>query len=318
VTGEPWTMTDAAGGVGLGRRVAFITDAAEYAPALAQDIAEAGLAVDPPQGIVEACASLARLVNSAVTFLYLRAAPKQGGAGESLLDRLDAASSASGLPIVAEVVPGLVDLAAARFTAPNVTLLCEASRAERVAALVMAANSTGLSSPQVWDKGREASGARLRQLSEEVDRIARTLAAISGQGGPALPRPDPVGPAAGGDDPPPAEAAATIRRLIRARRLREQFFSAELFSDPAWDMMLDLAAARLERRRVAVSSLCIAAAVPATTALRWIKNLTEAGLFVRRDDPQDGRRVFIDLAEPTAEAMAGYLRQLRAFKDLPT
>ncbi len=47
--------------------------------------------------------------------------------------------------------------------------------------------------------------------------------------------------------------------------------------------------------RVAVSSLCIAAAVPATTALRWIKALTDRGLFVRAADPQDGRRVYIEL-----------------------
>ena len=42
-------------------------------------------------------------------------------------------------------------------------------------------------------------------------------------------------------------------------------------------MLLDLLAARLERERVSVSSLCIAAAVPPTTALRWIRTLTDKG-----------------------------------------
>ena len=68
---------------------------------------------------------------------------------------------------------------------------------------------------------------------------------------------------------------------------------------------------RLEKNRVAVSSLCIAAAVPATTALRWIKALTDRGLFVRAADPEDGRRVFIELSDEAARALAAYLRALQ-------
>ena len=102
-------------------------------------------------------------------------------------------------------------------------------------------------------------------------------------------------------------SVSTIRAMIRARRLRDQYFSGELFADPAWDMLLDLLLARLERRTVAVSSLCIAAAVPPTTALRWIKRLTEEGIFVRTADPRDGRRVFIDLSDEAAEGMGAYL-----------
>ena len=62
---------------------------------------------------------------------------------------------------------------------------------------------------------------------------------------------------------------------------------------------------------MAVSSLCIAAAVPATTALRWIKALTDRGLFVRSADPEDGRRVYIELADETAHSLAAYLRAVQ-------
>ena len=72
-------------------------------------------------------------------------------------------------------------------------------------------------------------------------------------------------------------------------------------------MLLDLMAARLERRQVAVSSLCIAAAVPPTTALRWIKLLTDQGILSASPIPTDGRRVFIELADPAAEGMMNYL-----------
>ena len=61
-------------------------------------------------------------------------------------------------------------------------------------------------------------------------------------------------------------------------------------------MLLDLLQAEIAQHRVPVSSLCIAAAVPATTALRWIKTMTDAGLFKRRADPHDGRRVFVELS----------------------
>ena len=75
-------------------------------------------------------------------------------------------------------------------------------------------------------------------------------------------------------------------------------------------MLLDLYAARLERQPVSVSSLCIAAAVPATTALRWIKTMTDAGIFLREADPQDGRRIFIALSDGANEAMARYFEAL--------
>ena len=55
--------------------------------------------------------------------------------------------------------------------------------------------------------------------------------------------------------------------------------------------------------RVPVSSLCIAAAVPATTALRWLKTMTDKGIFLRRADPHDGRRVFVELAPEASIAM---------------
>lgn len=107
-----------------------------------------------------------------------------------------------------------------------------------------------------------------------------------------------------------AEAALdpqSIRNLIRVRRMRERFFEEELFADPAWDILLDLMASRLEGTKVSVSSLCIAAAVPATTALRWIKSMTDQGYLERRADPTDARRVYIHLSDVSAQKMAQYL-----------
>lgn len=110
---------------------------------------------------------------------------------------------------------------------------------------------------------------------------------------------------------PPAQSFAAgrakmVRKLIHKRRRRERHFDAEIFADPAWDMLLDLYAAHYERQRVSVSSLCIAAAVPATTALRWIKTMCDTGKFLRECDPYDGRRIFISLSEETRLKMDAY------------
>ena len=146
---------------------------------------------------------------------------------------------------------------------------------------------------------------RLLRISDEVSRIASTLARIS-TGSASLnsaPPYEQTGPA-------PDVPVGTVRSAIRARRLRERFFEPELFADPAWDMMLDLFEAELSHRRVAVSSLCIAAAVPATTALRWLKSLTEKGLVIRRADPLDGRRIYVELSSEASAGLSRYFAEV--------
>ncbi|MBB4631334.1 hypothetical protein [Sphingosinicella soli] len=151
----------------------------------------------------------------------------------------------------------------------------------------------------VRETGRDAF-VQIGMLSDEVSRIADQLARLaSRQDGAVLPDVAIHRSA--------AETARSIREIIRKRQARKQFFPAELFADPAWDIMLDLAAARLEGKQVSVSSLCIAAEVPTTTALRWIKGMTDAGMLARRNDPGDGRRSFIDLSDEAAEAMERYI-----------
>lgn len=221
---------------------------------------------------------------------------------DRLCDRLQTGAHEGRFRSVLNVTPDLVDLAAALCPHPHVAILCGGSEAEGIAALALAFASA----QRLPQRAEEDRPLRLKQLSEEVGRIARTLAALSESAEPLPPRALP--PLEGANDAEPT--AATIRSMIRARRLRDQFFPADLFADPAWDMLLDLMAARIEGRRVAVSSLCIAGAVPATTGLRWIKTLTEEGLFLRVADPRDGRRIFIELSDATARGMNAYFRAL--------
>jgi hypothetical protein len=87
------------------------------------------------------------------------------------------------------------------------------------------------------------------------------------------------------------------RNIYRFRRRRERTFGKDLFADPAWDLLLDLFIAGREGREISVSSACIAANAPATTALRWICQLEREGLISRALDPGDGRRSHLHLTD---------------------
>lgn len=186
----------------------------------------------------------------------------------------------------------------------EVELLIAADEAERASALALALARRG-TEERYSDVAADRNAERLRQLSDEVGRIAATLARLS-TGPSTVPLPVEAAPAT---DLPPL-SAETIRAVIRARRLRTRHFPEELFADPAWDMLLDLLEAEISQLRVPVSSLCIAAAVPATTALRWLKTLVQQGIFIRRADPHDGRRVFVELAPAASDAMRRYFAEV--------
>jgi hypothetical protein len=199
-------------------------------------------------------------------------------AGEAvlpLLDWLQKEAERGARRGVVSAPAGLIDLVAGSVADAGVEHLCAADETARLAAIVRAGRP---GTSRLQDAGRE-SGARLLQ-----------------------PAPGYAVDVAGRAD------AALIRALIRVRRARTEHLPADLFADPAWDMLLDLMAARLEGKKVAVSSLCVAAAVPPTTALRWIGVMTERGLIVRTTDLADRRRVHVELAPATAQALLAWLR----------
>jgi hypothetical protein len=232
---------------------------------------------------------------------------------ETVFARADATARRCGASIVAAITPDQIDAAAMHLLGAHTQILCEPSFAERVSAFALAkgrvqARYTG--AVPVNDATREGENARLQRLNEEVARIADTLTRLT-RGEEIEPRGgvrDPGMSYRGPEGPEPPEAnAQEIRAVIRARRLRAQFFAGELFADPAWDMLLDLFAAWLEQRQVSVSSLCIAAAVPPTTALRWIGTLHDAGLFERQADPSDRRRAYIALSAKGIDGMRNFI-----------
>lgn len=227
-----------------------------------------------------------------------------GPALDELLDYVDGKVSDGKFAAVVSTTAELIDPIAARLHNRSIELIIDADDAQRAAALAIARAQAG-ARERVSDIASDQSAARLRQLSDEVSRIAATLARLSAGPAPASPMME-VPPKADA----PQVSADTVRSIIRARRLRARYFSEDLFADPAWDMLLDLFQAEIAQLRVPVSSLCIAAAVPATTALRWLKTMVSNGMFIRRADPHDGRRVFVELAPQTSVALRRYFAEV--------
>jgi hypothetical protein len=237
---------------------------------------------------------------ASATALWIELDSDCGGPMDELLAQVSHDVAEGRYAAVVSATAPLLDVLAARIDGGAVELLVGADESDRAAALAIVTTQHGLPL-RVGDVASDKNAERLRHLSEEVSRIASTLARLSA--GPAV-APRALEPAPAGNLPP--LAAETVRNVIRARRLRARYFPEELFADPAWDMLLDLLQAEIAQLRVPVSSLCIAAAVPATTALRWLKSLVAQGLFIRRADPHDGRRVFVELAPETSHALRRY------------
>lgn len=224
----------------------------------------------------------------------------------SLLLRLTAYAAETGTPVVASAPLDRIDLVAALLWPIGAQLLCQPSPEDRRAALEAA-----LVSPvnAVLQDSAVARGRELEKLREDVERIARTVRTLTGDVGRSRDQ-------ASMSELEARDRAREVRQKIRARRLRDKFFDSKLFADPAWDILLDLYAAHLEGREVSVSSLCIAAATPPTTALRWIATMTDANMLTRRPDDRDKRRCMVSLSDAALDAIEQYFVAANALRYL--
>ena len=118
-------------------------------------------------------------------------------------------------------------------------------------------------------------GLAVQRLQEQLDELRGSLASETAE------RPT--------DELDDATIDRLVREIVRSRRRRESHYQAELFGEPAWDILLELYAAEQAYQKLSVSSVCVASAVPATTALRWIEKMERDGWLRREDDPHDAR-----------------------------
>jgi hypothetical protein len=315
-----FAYTPANDATGVSLAVSIFADRAHLRDEIMDDVATAGLAV-------RECGEVAALLEGGprpLGEIVLLDCPTVDGVMLAALARLDMRAARSGAQLVISTTVEALDDVFACCDQSDPQILVDPTRAERTIAL---GRVLGKFSNLRLRELAEDDRLTLLRLTEQVGQIAHRLERLSGMhpvvvGDDKLsyfesPRRGYGGPDRRGEGDfmsriarPALPDPRLVRRIIRQRQLRARYIDGELFADPAWDMLLDLTAARVENTRVSVTSLCIASGVPPTTALRWISQLTEAGLFERVEDDTDRRRVFITLTDRAAEAMARYFAEL--------
>lgn len=151
----------------------------------------------------------------------------------------------------------------------------------------------------------------LTSIADQLERLADHVREASGNDAPE----PPLFPARGSRE----TCLETARRLYDNRRRRSAIFgNHELFGEPAWDILLDLYIAHAGGEQVSVSSACIGAAVPSTTALRWLGILQDAGLVLRDHDAHDLRRILVRLSPDAIERMERFFRETEGACTAPT
>ncbi|MGU3389935.1 winged helix DNA-binding protein [Sphingomonas sp. M1A8_2b] len=108
-------------------------------------------------------------------------------------------------------------------------------------------------------------------------------------------------------DPALVEVA---RRLYAMRKVRDDLLGTSLFSEPAWDILLDLFISDDDGLRLSVSAVCIGARAPSATALRYLTMLQDSGLIERTRDERDGRRSHVQLTPLGRRRMANLLARM--------
>jgi len=309
---QDWSYGSADDPVGLPLTLSIYADRAALRADLTEDAAAAGLRVSVAGDLHALVAGEARPLGDVV----IVDCPAIDATALAALARLDMRAARTGTRLIVSTRVEALDDVFGCLDQSRAQILVDPNRAERVIALghVLAAFPAA--------RLRELSGEErmlLMRLTEQVDQLAARIERFGSSAGEA---PEPaisLPPAA--TDPaiesrpvravrPPLPDPRLVRRIIRNRQLRARHLDIQLFGDPAWDILLDLTAARSEHARVSVTSLCIASGVPPTTALRWIGQMVEQGLFVRIGDQTDGRRAFIELSDRCADAMARYFAEI--------
>ncbi len=146
----------------------------------------------------------------------------------------------------------------------------------------------------------------LEITTQEIGRLCRELEELIAR----QPQPDEQSFFSLSFQPTQAQLIALAKSLLAERRIRSKHFAELEFGEPVWDLLLDLYICNLTGCSVSVSSACIAACVPPTTALRYITVLVSQGIMLRVADKSDARRVFLALSDETRLAIKRYLTEV--------
>lgn len=112
--------------------------------------------------------------------------------------------------------------------------------------------------------------------------------------------------------PPAVFPTAALEFIYNGQRIRKSVFGedADLFGEPAWDILLDAAIMESRGKQVSVTSACLASDVPSTTALRYVTALEERGFLTRESDQFDNRKKYVRLTAKGRRVLKHYIDAL--------
>lgn len=109
-----------------------------------------------------------------------------------------------------------------------------------------------------------------------------------------------------------AELGDFARQIVAGRKQRELYFDPMLFSNPAWDILLNLFVADADARPVTVLDACRGSTVPQGVALRWLCYLKQEEMVLETSDLSCDRQTLIQLSDHARLAIGAYLGSLTA------
>lgn len=127
----------------------------------------------------------------------------------------------------------------------------------------------------------------------------------------------PIADAQEAPDGSAAEVIALARRAVAARRQRNRHFDPVLFSNPAWDMLLNLFVAEADGRPMTVLDGCTVSAMPQSVTLRWLGYLKQEKMVVEFNEPRQSRQTLLRLSPQTRDTIAAYFSVLAGLEPGP-
>lgn len=113
---------------------------------------------------------------------------------------------------------------------------------------------------------------------------------------------------------PPATSGLTVSEdhilsVLMVRRARARVFGENLFSDPAWDILLVLYAAKLAKRNLQLTELTKVLETPNSTVVRWVDTLKDRGLVVAIVSTSNPQQLELCLSSVGARRMESLAQQ---------
>jgi DNA-binding MarR family transcriptional regulator len=146
------------------------------------------------------------------------------------------------------------------------------------------------------------------QIVDQISDIQKNIDRISGQIGLEIQHKL-------SDDELDDYLISMLGKYFENKRLRYIIVSQDLFSDPYWDILVELFNARLRGKNLTVSAVATAGNMPPTTGLRYLDSLSSMEYIYRERDEWDGRKVFIRISDKAFLLMKEYFVRILKMSD---